>query len=188
MKDCATASPRVEILRNWDASALQTPNIRNAHAAVLLWSEVSQVDGGPSPQVSKACASALVSLGPVGFRFEGSVPPAGVKSLGRVGNPRVKREVLLSEDPAVVQALFDGGDWAQGAQAAVAAVSIDRALRLLERPTLDSENLQGLEVVFAAVVDGGGAFVAARSETRLLDVLDRLCVSLRKADVQVVNI
>ncbi len=158
---------RTKILRNWDPYALETVALtpQGAATCVLVWNEPQAVDAGPSPALAEDIAKALVALGEVAFRWRG-VPPTGARLLGKVPGHGGKWHIVATSDAVAAVRLFEEG-WETGAQAALVGADEALALAALASTDLRATPLQGSEILFAAIVDGAGALLAASSPQRL---------------------
>lgn len=158
----------LELLCQWDPIAFETTSLlpRDASAALLVWMENDNPEGGPSPSLAHALARGMASLGEVAFRCR-APQPVDARLLGETGaQRRVRWVAVASQDAEAISALFDS-DWAQGDGAAIIGVTDQRALELLRSPYWTDVRLQAGELAIAAIVDGAGLIIAASTQTEL---------------------
>lgn len=180
---------KVAVVRGWDPSRLETIGHRpQGSAAVMIWwDEPGRVDAGPSPRLATALAAALTAVGEVSFRWCGA-PPPDLRVLTRLRSrllrlPTQWRIVSASSASCAVRVFQD---WHTSDPAAMVAATDRRSCDLLARRDLRTATLHDDEVVFAAIVDGDGAVLAARNEGRLADVIAIIVTRLVQAGFLVV--
>lgn len=131
-----SADPCVRVVRHWNSQTFGTEGIApaDASAALILWEGFPDIDGGVPARLVSPLAAALIELGEVCFRVEGSAP-ANTRRLGLVKQARKlftrSWTVVATRDAAAVESLFDVG-WDQGNQVAIIAPTQDsRAMVML---------------------------------------------------------
>jgi hypothetical protein len=196
---------RIEVLRQWDAKALQTAELTpDGSYAVLLDFQVDPLpeEAGLPPLIAKALAQGLVGCGSVAGRWfnpieavplEATLFPAKKKGLlqnvvERISNDAAVPVIMTESDYAVIKLLEQG--WSMQQQALLlfpfdTELALEEALATLgmNRHWNSASLPSSAQALIAPGVDGDYILIAAVSEQALQKVLKYVGDAFQKSGI-----